>query len=121
MAVKVTEESFISRSVAIHGGKYGYSKVKYIGYKSPVTVICPHHGEFIITPVVHLSAKHGCHKCTSTHRLTTAESVANARKVHGDTYDYSNDNYINACTKVDIVCAKHGVFSVAPTNQIIQL
>ena len=37
-----------------------------------------------------------------------------ARKVHGDKYDYSKVEYINAHTKVCIICPIHGEFWQAP-------
>lgn len=39
-------------------------------------------------------------------------------EVHGDKYDYSLVEYINAKTKVKIVCKKHGVFEQTPSNHI---
>ena len=34
--------------------------------------------------------------------------IAKAIKIHGTRYDYSNVNYINAKTKVTILCKTHG-------------
>jgi len=47
---------------------------------------------------------------------TTEEFIADAIKVHGITYDYSNVSYSNSHTKVDIICSIHGVFSMKPCN-----
>ena len=55
-------EWFINKAKEIHGDKYDYSKVKYVGTKDSVTIICPIHGEFEQIPNDHLS-KHGCPKC----------------------------------------------------------
>ena len=41
-------------------------------------------------------------------RIETLES--DFRKVHGDKYDYSLVEYINASTKVKIICPMHGIF-----------
>lgn len=49
-------------------------------------------------------------------RLTTEEFVKKAISVHGFTYDYSMVKYINANTKVKIICKTHGVFEQFPTN-----
>jgi hypothetical protein len=43
-------------------------------------------------------------------KLTFDEFVSKAKKIHGDKYDYSKVNYINAKNKVCIVCNKHGKF-----------
>ena len=47
-------------------------------------------------------------------RFTKDEFVNRARKVHGDKYDYSKVVYVNASTKVKIVCPTHGVFLQRP-------
>lgn len=47
-------------------------------------------------------------------RKTTEEFIAEARKVHGDKYDYSKVNYTNNNTKVEIICPIHGSFFVLP-------
>lgn len=44
--------------------------------------------------------------------------VARAVAVHGSAYGYSCANYVNAATKVDVTCRKHGTFSVLPNNHI---
>nr|DAR48406.1 MAG TPA: restriction enzyme [Bacteriophage sp.] len=59
-------EQFITSAKEIHGNRYDYSKVKYVDSKTPVTIICPEHGEFEQTPNVHLS-NHGCPKCKQSH------------------------------------------------------
>lgn len=51
-------------------------------------------------------------------KLTTEEWVTRARAVHGDRYDYSQVAYVNAVTKVSIVCRVHGAFSIRPGNHI---
>jgi hypothetical protein len=43
-------------------------------------------------------------------KLTTEEFIAKAKAVHGDRYDYSKVEYVNASTKVCIICKKHGEF-----------
>lgn len=40
--------------------------------------------------------------------------VEKAIKKHGDLYDYSNINYINNTTPIELECKKHGVFSITP-------
>jgi len=62
--------------------------------------------------------KHGvwrCLKCAmKTHMapkaLTTEQFVANARKVHGDRYDYSETVYKVSRAKVRVICPDHGPF-----------
>jgi len=49
-------------------------------------------------------------------KLTTQEFINKAQKVHGDKYDYHLVKYINAKTKVKIICPQHGVFEQLPNN-----
>lgn len=43
-------------------------------------------------------------------KKTTEEFIEEAKKVHGDKYDYSKVKYINRNTKVCITCLNHGEF-----------
>jgi len=49
---------------------------------------------------------------------TTEQFIKKAIVVHGDKYNYSLVNYITNRTKVDIICPKHGVFSIRPTDHL---
>lgn len=49
-------------------------------------------------------------------KLTTEEFIAKAKAVHGDRYDYSKVEYVNATTKVCIICKKHGEFWQRPSH-----
>lgn len=49
-----------------------------------------------------------------TQRKTISELVEEARKVHGDYYDFSRSTYVSAHTKLEVVCPKHGIFKIAP-------
>lgn len=51
-------------------------------------------------------------------RLTSEIFIEKATKIHGDSYDYSEVNYIDNHTKVDIFCRIHGVFSQTPNNHL---
>lgn len=42
--------------------------------------------------------------------------IEKARKIHGDKYDYSKAEYINARTKTCIICPKHGEFWQSPDS-----
>lgn len=51
---------------------------------------------------------------------TKEEIIEKAIKIHGNKYDYSNVNYINTMTKIEIICKinKHGSFFQMPNNHI---
>lgn len=51
-------------------------------------------------------------------RLTTAEFIERARKIHGKKYDYSKVEYVNMHTNVTIICKKHGSFEQRPSKHI---
>jgi len=51
-------------------------------------------------------------------RLTTFDFINNSKNVHGEKYDYSLVKYINAKTKVKIICKEHGIFEQNPDNHI---
>jgi len=75
-----------------------------------------------MTPNNHLRGK-GCTHCADMRasikqRKTTEQFILDAIKVHGDKYDYHNGHYINAYTKVSIICKKHGEFLMAPTKHL---
>jgi hypothetical protein len=103
---------FIEKATKIHGDKYDYSKVEYINSRTKVIIICKQHGEFEQTPNGHLTG-YGCKKCAG-HNKTTFEIIDKFIKIHGDHYDYSKVEYINAKTKVIIICKQHGEFLQIP-------
>lgn len=49
---------------------------------------------------------------------TTEEFIAKAREIHGNKYDYSKVKYVNAHTKVCVICPVHGEFWVTPSNHL---
>lgn len=51
-------------------------------------------------------------------KLTTEQFIEKAKKVHGDKYDYSKVKYINAQTKVCIICPIHGEFWQTPNRHL---
>ena len=121
---KLTTEEFIRKARKIHGDKYDYSKVEYVNSITPIIIVCPEHGEFLQTPSDHLSGK-GCKKCATKliHdklRKTKQQFIEEARAVHGDKYCYDKVEYINANTKVTIICPIHGNFQMAPISHVRQ-
>lgn len=125
--MKVTDtKSFIEKASQIHNNYYDYSKVNYVNSKTKVIIICPIHGEFEQTPENHLRG-HKCKKCTDQEKTInqcsktliqrTESFILKAKQIHEDKYDYSKVNYKNSCTKVCIICPKHGKFEqVAKTH-----
>ena len=116
-------DNFITEAQQIHKNedgtpKYDYSNVNYINALTKVTIICPIHGAFEQKPSSHLSGC-GCPQCNHrSYVYTKEEFIEKAKEIHGDKYDYSKVNYINANTKVCIICPIHGEFWQIPYNHL---
>ena len=114
---KLTTESFIKKAHLVHGDRYDYSKVNYVGAKTKVVIICKEHGEFEQEPTNHLMGS-GCIKCAGICKSNTVEFITRAKLVHGDKYDYSKVNYSTTNEKVSIVCSTHGEFKQTPYGHL---
>lgn len=114
MPKKKTTAEFIATARSVHGDRYDYSKVAYVNSQVRVTIVCPDHGAFEQVPSYHTDSGAGCPACSGNKRVTTADFVAESKKVHGDRYDYSLVAVTTNTTPVQIVCPDHGVFLQAP-------
>jgi hypothetical protein len=117
------KDNFIQKAMLVHGDKYDYSLVEYTNTHHKVTIGCPIHGTFNMSPVKHISAKQGCHECGliesgNKRRTTIAEFIEKSCVVHGDKYNYSKVQYYNNSTKVEILCKTHGSFFQTPDAHI---
>lgn len=118
-------ETFLTQAEEIHQGKYDYSKVKWKNTAVPITIICPIHGEFTQVPQNHIRLKCGCRKCgreiakSKVNKYDTVYFLEQAKKVHGNKYDYSKSQCFNATDKVEVICPVHGEFKQI-ANQHLQ-
>lgn len=115
------QSDFIKEAEDVHGNKYDYSLVEYKNSNEFIRIICPIHGEFKQKPVNHL--KCGCPICgakkASDSRILSKEYIIEeAKKVHGETYNYDLVEYKGKHSKIKIICKKHGVFEQSPHNHI---
>lgn len=118
----LTLEKFLKRANKIHKGRYDYSRVAFKNVEAKIEIGCPVHGFFHQRLATHLKGL-GCDLCG---RIETGKKLSHslerfiedARKAHGDRYDYSEVEYVNALTNVTIVCPKHGPFKQKPANHI---
>jgi phage FluMu protein Com len=113
---KITIEEFIERSNLIHKNKYDYSLCEYKNWGSKVKIICPIHGVFEQEAGHHLKGT-GCPHCFGRYK-TTEDFIKQAMLIHGNKYDYSKVNYINATTPIIIICPIHGEFKQIPNNHL---
>lgn len=119
-----TFDDVLKKIQEIHGDKFQIELVgPYIGIKSKIRVLCPTHGTFEIGINNFLRSKHGCPQCAKDASAEifikrgvcyTTSFEEEARKVHGNIYDYSLANYTTRTTKVQIICPQHGVFIQSP-------
>ena len=119
---KLTTEDFIKKAKAVHGDRYDYSKVEYVGTKTKICIICKEHGEFLQSPKKHLLGQ-GCIKChhnylAKRYSLGKEKFIEKAHAVHNGFYDYSKVEYVNSHTQVQILCPLHGVFNQEPASHL---
>lgn len=110
------KETFVERCKEIHGDKYTYEKVDYVDSHTKIVVTCKKHGYFETLPYRLLNGN-GCQKCKSEeaherYSKGTLKFIEEAKRVHGDLYDYSLCKYYNNHTKVTIICREHGAVKV---------
>lgn len=51
-------------------------------------------------------------------KLTQEQFIHKAKNKHNNYYDYSLVKYINATTKIQIICPEHGIFKQQPNNHL---
>ena len=113
-----TTEQFIEKAKKVHGDLYDYSLVEYVNTQVKVEIICKIHGVFIQRVSNHFRGS-GCKKCAMKNRFnkktkTLEQFIIRAKEVHGDEFDYSKVEYVNASDKVIVTCSKHGDFLQRP-------
>jgi protein-arginine kinase activator protein McsA len=121
----LTVNGFIERAIKKHGNRYDYSLVNFEGVENKVEIICPDHGVFKQRVMVHLKG----FNCPSCGYESVAEKLGHslerflkdAKSAHGDKYDYSQVEYVNAQQKVKIICPEHGPFYQRPANHIREI
>jgi ssDNA-binding Zn-finger/Zn-ribbon topoisomerase 1 len=114
------KDEFIKKANYVHHNKYDYSKVDYVNNSTKIVIICPKHGEFLMTPANHMSGQ-GCPICADKRlgresHINKDKFIERAIDKYGDRYDYSKVNYVDSRTKVTIICPKHGEFQKVPEN-----
>lgn len=117
MPRKLTTKEVVERARKVHGYRYGYDKVVYLGGRTKVIITCPEHGDFKQEATSHLMG-HGCAKCSGNAKLTTEEFIERSRGVHGDRYGYGKVKYVATATKVTITCPEHGDFEQTPDGHL---
>jgi very-short-patch-repair endonuclease len=122
MSKRKTTKQFIQEAQHKYANKFDYSKSIYKKAHENILITCNiHNHKFLQTPNNHLKGNGGCELCKAELMQPNRADLKNAfikksQEVHLDNYDYSEVNYINAHTKVKIICEQHGHFYQLPLN-----
>ena len=109
-------ENFVENANKIHNNKYVYHKECYTKITNKTKITCPIHGDFWQEARSHLNG-FGCKKCTHLY-MDKQIFITKANIIHNNKYDYSKTDYVNAKTKVCIICPEHGEFWQTPDKHI---
>ena len=120
MPKKLSTSEFIERSKSRFQGLFSYGKAHYLNARTPICLTCIKHGDFDVLPNVHLrlTGAGGCPRCAGNTRKSAEDFVVDAKRIHGEAYDYSNTVYVSAKAKVSITCYKHGPFLQEPSSHL---
>lgn len=114
------EEEYLERLKTIHGDKYTYEESTILEYRKKVTYYCKEHGKKE-KKLSHLLSGGGCPDCAKKEnqkkcKKDTKYFIEKGKEIFGDLHDYSITEYKHSTQKVDVICKKHGKFSVLPSN-----
>jgi len=104
-----TQKQFLEKAFEKHGNKYDYSQVNYINSQTKIIIKCNICNYiFEQQPNSHLQGC-GCDKCAhkknhDEQRISKNDIIMKCIQKHGNKFDYSNINYINANTSINIKC-----------------
>lgn len=109
-------DKFAEKARQKHCDKYKYNNGVYINNRTPLTITCPIHGDFIQLPSnhIHKTQPRGCPKCNGGVKLELNDFIQRSNIIHKSKYDYSKVVYIDAHTKVCIICPEHEEFWQEP-------
>ena len=64
--IKLDNNKLIQKAKNVHGDKYDYSEVEYLGRETKITIVCKKHGRFTQSIKCHISKGGGCPICRSS-------------------------------------------------------
>lgn len=121
--IRATQQEFINKAIKIHGDNFDYAQVEYINESTKIKIKCNTCLTiFEQTPGAHIHHRHKCKRCNINNQTKTLEEfIKHSKLVHGNKYDYSLTEYINAHTNVKIKCNKcKNVFNQTPRNHAVK-
>ena len=110
---------YFEKAKRIHNDGYDYTHSIYVDLKTHMNIKCKTClNVFSQRPANHLYFN-GCKTCsiktrTDKQRKSTDILFKEFKDIHGDYYDYSNVNYVNWETPIQIRCPLHGIFLQRP-------
>ncbi|OBU41083.1 hypothetical protein CTM76_06820 [Photobacterium phosphoreum] len=113
-----SQSVYIEKAHNIHHHRYCYDHIIYVGALKKIDITCLIHGDFTQRADAHLRGS-GCPKCTKNNqKKTTKHFIVDAKKIHGNRYNYSLFEYQTMRIKGIIICSLHGEFSQLPANHL---
>lgn len=111
----------IQKFIARFGDRYDYSAVDVKKIDDNVTISCPEHGSFSISPGNFLASPVGCPKCgnarRSLPRISSEVVLARFAEAHtAGRYTYDRFIYQGQLKLATITCTRHGDFQMTPGN-----
>lgn len=111
---KITQDDFLQAVREKHGDKWDVSNVQYVSQNQILGLSCPDCKDNFKTTTKKLMDGLGCPRCEG--RIKDLRYyVEEAKKVHGDEYDYSECNIKREKGKhpmlINIRCKHHGLYS----------
>lgn len=119
MPKAITQSEFLDRVNKKFGNKFSVQVPEEFSLDKEITVICPCHGNMVISGRGMLYGKCGCLGCASDLRNANSKitqltpwtsRVAEFNKVHNHQYTYEETHIGNNKSKIKIRCNKHGFF-----------
>ena len=118
---KLTFETFLEKAKKAHGDDFDYtfSNIDFNGNKNEVRIIHKKCGKmFFQYPSLHIFG-HGCIFCANNIKKTTEQFIEEAKKIHGDKYDYSLVDYKGGKKNVKIICNTcHNIFEQQASHHL---
>ena len=105
---KKSEDVFKKEVNGLFDYRYNLDLVEYKNNKTPVIIICEHHGEIKKKPSDILTGI-ACDRCDRKKTKSTDKKlfIEEAIKVYGDKDDYTNTKIISSKQDISILCKKH--------------
>jgi hypothetical protein len=128
MGRKKSTADWIKEAKAIWGNKFDYSKAVYITRRDKITIGCRNCGFIEVIAGNHIISNAtrqpaGCDTCRRAEAAQKlikpfSQMVDDARKVHGDRYEYFEESYKGAKATMEMLCPTHGIVPMIPDTHI---